>query len=225
MALADDVLQGGEGLPVLTFGDHTIYESDLALLLPGRWLNDRLIGLYYDYLQEELKSVPNFVKFVNPDTVMMVKMLPENDIREDLSPLGLEDGELVLIPINNNTAVDKAGGSHWSLLTWVKSSKSFHSFDSAAPMNERAALKVAFKIAPLVYPSAPPSWVPPITIEPTPRQPNGSDCGVYVLAISHALAHTPSLGEVSRKLKQDVTPQYISQFRINFLSLIGRLKA
>jgi len=41
-------MSDGEGEIVLTFKDHTLYEGDLALLKPRQWLNDRLIGFYYE---------------------------------------------------------------------------------------------------------------------------------------------------------------------------------
>lgn len=35
---------------VLTYHDHTLYEEDLVLLKPPHWLNDKLIGFYYESL-------------------------------------------------------------------------------------------------------------------------------------------------------------------------------
>jgi len=212
-----------EGAPVLTYGDHTLYETDLFLLSPGQWLNDRLMGFYFDVLEVDTKAASVHYKFVNPDTVMMINFLKAADVKEDLASLALADGDLVVIPINNNSKVDKAGGSHWSLLVWRKSTKSFHSLDSMAPSNEAVALKVALKVAPLVNPSAAPSWTPSVMVEATPRQKNSFDCGVYVLAITRLLTRK-SFEQAIRSLSQEITPTAITQFRVDFLSLIERLK-
>ena len=64
-----------------------------------------------------------------------------------LSSLELEKKSIVLISINDNDSVE-AGGSHWSLLAWVKSEKKFYHFDSwgNAP-SKHAALQTANKIS------------------------------------------------------------------------------
>lgn len=33
---------------VVTFGDTTLYASDVALLEPGQWLNDSLIAFWFE---------------------------------------------------------------------------------------------------------------------------------------------------------------------------------
>ena len=64
-----------------------------------------------------------------------------------LSSLELDKKSIVLISINDNDSVE-AGGSHWSLLVWVKSEKKFYHFDSwgNAP-SKSAALQTANKIS------------------------------------------------------------------------------
>ena len=64
-----------------------------------------------------------------------------------LSSLELDKKSIVLISINDNDSVE-AGGSHWSLLAWVKSEKKFYHFDSwgNAP-SKSAALQTANKIS------------------------------------------------------------------------------
>jgi len=64
-----------------------------------------------------------------------------------LSSLELEKKSIVLISINDNDSIE-AGGSHWSLLAWVKSKKKFYHFDSwgNAP-SKSAALQTANKIS------------------------------------------------------------------------------
>lgn len=77
---------------LFTYGNHTLYASDLALLQPGQWLNDRVIGFYYEcaasastlpplvadtavrYLEEECLHTRKAV-LVNPDTAMMMLFL------------------------------------------------------------------------------------------------------------------------------------------------------
>jgi len=35
---------------VVTYGDTTLYESDVALLRPGEWLNDSIVSFWLEYL-------------------------------------------------------------------------------------------------------------------------------------------------------------------------------
>lgn len=34
--------------PILTYGDTTLYQADIDLLEPGYWLNDNIIGFYFE---------------------------------------------------------------------------------------------------------------------------------------------------------------------------------
>ena len=74
--------------------------------------------------------------------------IPGFDLKKALlSSLELDKKSIVLISINDNDSVE-AGGSHWSLLAWVKSEKKFYHFDSwgNAP-SKSAALQTANKIS------------------------------------------------------------------------------
>jgi hypothetical protein len=39
---------------VITYGDTTLYKSDVALLQPGQWLNDSLISFWFEYAAPSL---------------------------------------------------------------------------------------------------------------------------------------------------------------------------
>lgn len=51
---------------VVTYGDTTLYESDVALLRPGEWLNDSVISFWFEYL------LPIFCTSQHPSVIEIV---------------------------------------------------------------------------------------------------------------------------------------------------------
>eukprot|EP01129_Flabellula_baltica_P017082 TRINITY_DN9360_c0_g1_i1.p1 TRINITY_DN9360_c0_g1~~TRINITY_DN9360_c0_g1_i1.p1 ORF type:complete len:217 (+),score=42.34 TRINITY_DN9360_c0_g1_i1:38-688(+) len=166
-----------EGPIILTYKDTTLYQKDLDILYSNKtWLNDRLIGFYYDYL-DTIKS--ENVIFVNPSTMMLLAYF--NDVEElcmFLSPLGLDAYEVVVIPVNDSEG-STAGGSHWSLLVYRKSVDQFYAFDSYYTEVNSNAMRAARKLKVILR-----SRSEGIKVIDTPKQRNGSSCGLFVLAIS-----------------------------------------
>jgi sentrin-specific protease 8 len=216
-----------EGSVVLTYKDHTLYESDLSLLGPRQWLNDRLIGFYYDFLED----LSTHIRLVNPDTAMLIQHLSKEDVAEDMQSLELGAAEFILLPINNNNDVNRAGGSHWSLLAWVKNVQKFFMFDSSNGMNNAHADSIAAKLAALVVDPENGNWNPAqnTVIANTPKQPNGFDCGMYVIAISEAfishvkMTKTFSVTVFENYLATIVTQNAVTQKRKEILNLIAKL--
>uniref|UniRef100_J3NAK7 WRKY domain-containing protein n=1 Tax=Oryza brachyantha TaxID=4533 RepID=J3NAK7_ORYBR len=81
------------------------------------------------------------------------------------------------------------GGSHWTLFvldnTHPDSGPRFVHHDSLPPTNLLPARRLAAVLRPLL----PPSARIPLIEGPTPRQTNGYDCGVFVLAVARAICH------------------------------------
>ena len=82
-----------------------------------------------------------------------------------------------------NDADSKTTGNHWSLLVYHQLKNNFYHYDSASGLNCPVAQEIAKKIAESLG-IAEPNF---IEIE-TPRQGNGSDCGVYAIAIAELLS-------------------------------------
>ena len=92
-----------------------------------------------------------------------------------LDPLELNVKELVFLPVNNNLDKLSAGGSHWSLLVFVKETRKFLHLDSMDKSNQDEAVKFYEKYKGYFRAT---KFEHAVTF---PRQVNSSDCGVYVL--------------------------------------------
>lgn len=163
---------------VLSYYDSLLHRSDLELLDEGNWLNDRLIGLFYEYFDQELFQVNNNTfLFVNPSTVQYLKLCESLDEAKMcfLEPLGMDSKEVLFFPLNNNQS-NVAGGSHWSLVVIIRSTHSLVHFDSTGSNDNEAKkfynkYKSFFRLEKF------------FTDNKFPKQTNSSDCGVYLLGI------------------------------------------
>ena len=166
---------------LLNYNDSLLYESDLDLLSEGNWLNDRLIGFVYEYLEKEVytdecNETNSLFGFVNPSTVQYLKLCQSLDEAKIcfIDPLGLDRKRFVFFPLNNNAKSEQAGGSHWSLIVLDKVKSSIIHYDSIGS-NENTAIdffkkyKSCFRIKTFS------------NSDKFPQQTNSSDCGVYVL--------------------------------------------
>lgn len=89
--------------------------------------------------------------------------------------------QLIFIPLNNNSDPTRvAGGSHWSLLVYVKNLNRFLYYDSMNDNNLSDSKRMASKLAFLQNPKDLRNLV---EIKKTPQQKNGYDCGVYVCCL------------------------------------------
>jgi hypothetical protein len=57
--------------PLLTYGDVTLYESDVALLQPPAWLNDKIILFYFEYLARRVFPSSELL-FVVPEMISLL---------------------------------------------------------------------------------------------------------------------------------------------------------
>lgn len=188
----------------LLFCYHTsnIYAHDLDTLKQGAWLNDAIVAFYMDYLQHSVFSKhSNRFRFLAPTTsFMLMHEQDPDDVADAFSGCGIDPDQtgLVFFPLNDNQNVSKMGGSHWTLLVLDVQRRSFYSFDSMSTSKtpSAAAKKLAEKLAPLLPPargsgsSSPssPDSSPSLVSPPSPQQTNGSDCGVFVLCVTEAIA-------------------------------------
>lgn len=206
---------------VLSYNDSLIHESDLKLLDEGNWLNDQLIGFFYEYFENELfKDEKHLFAFVNPSTVQYLKLCASLQEAEMcfLQPLDLANKQYIFFPINNNRDAQKAGGSHWSLLVYNKKTALFTTFDSMNRSNEEETrsfynkFKNYFKTTQLKED------------ESFPKQVNSSDCGVYVLGATeligkHIKEHMKQANEFDFDFST-LTPSFISNLRAHYRHII-----
>ena len=147
----------------------------MLLLRPGQWLNDQLIGIIFE-LSEQETFAGSDIAFIGPEVTQFIKVSPATELASCLEPLGLSSKRAVMWALNNCASLEAPGGSHWSLLVFVRDPKTFYHLDSSAGMNTLVAKDMARKAAKLV--GVEQASVIEMNVE---QQSNGHDCGVFLL--------------------------------------------
>ena len=206
---------------VLDYHDSLLRESDLILLNSSNWLSDQIIGFVYEYFEfEKYKNLveENKIVFLNPNFTQILKLNEDvNQLAECfLNPLEANNKDVVIFPINNNSEPLSAGGSHWSLLVIYKKLQKFIHYDSLHSSNKNIAFEIFNKLKSYFNCKAFENEIN------CPQQINTSDCGVYLLAYSDAVANS-ILANKSVDLSH-ITPEYINNLRSFYKNLIISLK-
>ncbi|KAI8888545.1 cysteine proteinase [Backusella circina FSU 941] len=171
---------------VLHYHDVVIRKADFDTLREGQWLNDTIIEFYMEYIERELvpkdinylflrPGITHLIKFASEDVMDLIPALPPN----------MDQRQVVFIPINDGNATQAYSGSHWSLMVYVKAMNTFYYYDSLQSSNRRQAEYTGRRTQPLLRVDREPQFIS----MNTPQQKNGSDCGVYVIAIIDTLLH------------------------------------
>lgn len=82
----------------------TLYKSDLQRLLPGHWLNDKIINAYLGLLARTFNNVFCLSTFAYP----AMRSRPVSDVKEWFADDDLLSYEHLLVPVHS--------GSHWTLV-------------------------------------------------------------------------------------------------------------
>lgn len=210
---------------VLSYNDVVLRQSDLDILSGPHFLNDRIIEFYFSYLSschsyEDILLVPPSIAF------WIKECFDTASLQEFLKPLNLPKRELIMFPINDNTDVSLAeGGSHWSLLAFKRSANVFvHHDSSSVRMNSFHARRLYKAISPYI-----PDGVTYMECSSTPKQVNGHDCGLYVIAFAKAICSWYE-NTAPKDMKnlwfsdlEHITPLAVSEMRGKILELIKSL--
>ena len=84
------------------------------------WLNDALIGFYFEFLHQRKFESSSRICFISPEVSQFLKLASAVEIPVFLDPLHLEEKETVLMAVNNASDPSQPGGSHWSLLIFTR---------------------------------------------------------------------------------------------------------
>lgn len=210
---------------VLSYNDVVLRQADLDILSGPHFLNDRIIEFYLSYLSS--RRAAEDILFVPPSIAFWIKECPDTaSLEEFLKPLNLPNRELVLFPINDNIDVSFAeGGNHWSLLAFRRSAKVFiHHDSSSSCMNSSHASRLYRAIFPYIS-----DGVTYMECSNTPKQVNGHDCGLYVIAFARAICNWYEHTTPKDKKRwwfsdlEHITPSAISELRSEILELIRSL--
>jgi sentrin-specific protease 8 len=198
----------------------------------------QVISFWFEYLARgPFAGLAPTVALVPPSCSFLLVHAEPSVSAQLLAPLGLAAKALVLLPVSDNPDADVAcGGSHWSLLAFHAASNKFLHFDSSpGGSNGAPARELAGALSHLVRRrrsgGGGAEGQPAFEACPhAPRQANGHDCGVYVLAVTRQLCAWQAEGSgalLSRlpELPALVTPAMVAALRREVLTIIRRLAA
>ena len=171
---------------VLSYYDCLLRASDVALLQQPNWLNDVIIGFYFEYLDKRFnKNGRTELYFISPELTQLLKMTDPSQYGAFFDTVSVSECKCILFPLNNCDSKDAAGGSHWSLLVYCKRDKTCYHFDSSTGYNGSIASKFASNVMSYLLDKDEPAKQ---FIEPDcPQQDNGYDCGIYVLCVTDVI--------------------------------------
>ena len=148
-----------------------------------------------------------------------------------IGDLNLDSKALIFIPVNDHQDVEKSGGSHWSLLVFCRPTAICYYFDSSHGSNKKSAMEIFYKFKPLFKCEA-----AKVEEQPTPQQPNGYDCGVYVMSFTEYIANAFTAKEklrkgvlqswmkLIRKMESEITSSTVTDKRLAIREIIGGLQ-
>ena len=154
---------------VLDYQNSLLRRSDVDLLLDNDWLNDTLIGFWFEYLEHEVFPDQDSILFIAPEVSHFIKLASAAETQLFIEPLNLSAKDYVFIPVNDSLSPDSPGGSHWSLLVFSRPDSCFYHLDSIAGSNACHAVRVAQRLKL--------STAAPIE-PPCLQQSNPYDCGI-----------------------------------------------
>lgn len=206
---------------VLSYHDSLIRQSDCKLLRGKEWINDNIIEFWFEYLSNDLfKEKKKNLLTIGPSVAQLIKMTSSTEETEALlGSLELERKDLVLIPINNHSVTESAGGSHWSLLVLYVSSRKFEHYDSLMLSDNVCHSKqIAEKLNRLLRGNT-----LDLVIMTCNQQIDGYNCGIHVICNASAVCKRYFLHD-TRHVRDIATQDVVKGCRAQLLLLIERLR-
>lgn len=219
-----------EGEIVLSYFDTCLRTSDINLLKGHKWLNDNVIGFWFDYLENDLyKDVSHMISFLSPNVVHFIKSAANkrnaSDVSSMLSTMSLTDKKLIIIPINDcNINKCEMGGTHWSLLIYNSNKKTFEHYDShRGSVNRTHAEHVVDILSPILLADQITDPDLDLVEMECTQQDNNYDCGIHLICNTEAVCRK-MFREDNRHISDICSPKAISKARRDLLQLILSLR-
>lgn len=205
---------------VLSFQDSLLRRSDLSLLEGPHWLNDHVIGFAFEFFSSErFKELKDSVVFISPEVTQFIKCSSsEEELSVFLEPLGLSSRSSVFLAVNDNVSAS-AGGTHWSLLVFVREDNTFYHYDSQSGSNRPHAQEIARRLETFTSGRSRAGF----REEPCPAQQNTYDCGMYVMSICEHLCEGLRREDNTRAALTNITPAYVTKKREEWCRIIQDL--
>ncbi|KAL3850750.1 hypothetical protein ACJIZ3_012632 [Penstemon smallii] len=204
---------------ILSYDDVVLRRSDLDILSGPYFINDRIIEFFFSYLTH--KYPYNDILLVPPSIAFWIKECPDiESLKDFVEPLNLPQKNVIIFPINDNDDVGMAeGGSHWSLLAFERSANVFVHHDSSRGLNSEHAKKVYRAVK--YFTTSDAEYV---EWSSAPRQENGYDCGLYVLAIARTICclydDRADMKDLLFAAVKKLTSSFVSNMRNEILEMV-----
>mmetsp|Transcript_8559 Transcript_8559/g.17217 ORF Transcript_8559/g.17217 Transcript_8559/m.17217 type:complete len:245 (-) Transcript_8559:103-837(-) len=231
-------VDGALHAPIARVGDVELYQWDVDLLQPRRWLNDALIAFAFEHMTQSLTGpAADGIVLVEPTVAFAAAMLPPEALVEMVSggPVGkarlarLKSARLVILPVNDNPDSERSGGGHWSCLAFRRLSEGgaqFEYYDSCSNANSEAAAGIARCFGKLLGGGA----NTPVRTMETPQQENGHDCGLYLVRVAQVLCaeacdaidggDQPRAATLPPPALRELTPASVGKVRVQLQGLV-----
>lgn len=161
------IYQVAASLDKVSINKSLFYSSDLLLLLPGRWLNDRIINAYFELLSVHYQTAFYFSTFLFPSLLQN----PPDRIFHWYCDIDFSKYDCFFVPVNSS--------SHWSLVK-IEGNK-LTGFDSMGevPSDIIRIIKRFYVTVVLRHNEEKVSFYTRPTLGKIPKQTNSDDCGVF----------------------------------------------
>ncbi|XP_011504795.1 PREDICTED: sentrin-specific protease 8-like [Ceratosolen solmsi marchali] len=203
----------------LSYNNSLIRQGDVNLLRGPYWLNDTIIGFYFEFLEDKYEALMPEALFVCPELTQLLKVTASNEYSALLDPIKAKEKNWIFFPLNDCSSLERPGGTHWSLLVFSKVEKSCFHYDSSRGLNTSIAKDLSKKIMHYLLGNSDGNF---IEID-CPQQDNSYDCGLFVLYFADNIPI-----HIQKKLKISFDFEFIqeeiSYFRTVLLILVQKLK-
>lgn len=206
---------------VLSYRNYVLRSSDAALLERNdTWLNDTVIGFYFEYLDQQYNNDKKQLLFIDPTVTQVLKMQAPLQYDIFLEPIDAMSYDYIFFPLNDCDG-NEPGGSHWSLLIYSRIDEICYHYDSSNSINRSVAEKFARNIIKYFLNKQERRY---IEME-CPQQNNGYDCGLFVLCLADLLSKYIVRGLRIRDCDCNVVTEMVSKKRMELLGLIHDLRS
>ena len=169
--------------------DVALFEEDLQSINDGKWISDGIIAFWFRYLEEEVYKDNQDIIFIPPAVTQIFKQGVTETFRIFANSLNIGQRKYVLLAVNNNNKLDKAGGYHWSLLVYKVKDDVWLHYDSMEDLNLCEAKTIVNRMQDYLKPGS----TPKLEIVYSTQQRNGYDCGAYTMINAQIAALTLTL--------------------------------
>lgn len=208
---------------ILSYYDSLLRQKDIELLEGPCWINDNIIGFYFEYLNMQKVKDSNCsesVLFVSPEVTQLVKLSFDVTYPVFLNPLKAKEKKFVFFPLNDSKSRNQAGGSHWTLLVFSEPEKTFFHLDSANIACQTEVKEFVKSLSKYLLGSNCPTNY--IEVQ-CPQQSNGFDCGIFVMCFADVLLENIVNNSKIENCDYSRVNQLITQKRSDLLELIHQL--